>query len=616
MLMKKIFCVATLFPSLLIATSVVFASSNASVVLSDYSDTVNQIVQDQKDSHVKPGVKPVKPGHPVKPKPKPKPPVVKPPKPKPPVVKPPVKPPVDTKPAYRAGVRAGSEEGRRKGKREGYSAGERQGEREGRLKGYREGDSAGLRAGKRDGWGVDQSAGTLKGSREGQNTGTNNGTRAGERRCYDEGYASSYNVAYADAKELGLQDSASYSSGYANGQAAASVIEVENGQKAGYQVGFSQRENELQNSFPDMAMKGVFSKSGLNLDTMGFSIEMARKGYSTPEERRAYDKGYKEGYRNTYRRAYDDAKRDGYRNKYQRAYRRAYDNQYSISYRRGYTEGREEGYQEAYSEAYNSAYSAYFYDYKNREYSGQRADGQRTGQEVGQREGFADGCAVQTKRGYNEGYAKTSAEVYPGAFEAGKQSGIDAADRYYQSNSVLKVFDVEFYDENQNGKFEASENIMMKADVRNFGFQSSSNLTIVVTSERGEIVLAADLSAEGVAGRTNAMLNLNIGKLYDVVAPDSDALFVTFTEKGNVVGDFRQVYARTNDNKVGIAAKDKTTVTKKATWFFPGTVTKLDRGEKVLITGDKKDYFKVNRAELGKGDWSKGYVKKDKLNLQ
>ncbi len=157
---------------------------------------------------------------------------------------------------------------------------------------------------------------------------------------------------------------------------------------------------------------------------------------------------------------------------------------------------------------------------------------------------------------------------------------------------------------------------MMKAEVRNFGFQTSDTLSIVVTSECGEIVLATDLSAEGVQGRANAELNINIGKLYDVVAPDSDALFVTFSEEGNRVGDFRQVYSRTNANKVGIAEKDGTKVTKKATWFFPGTVTKLNQGEKVLITGEKKNYFKVQRSEMGNGDWSEGYVKKGKLNFQ
>ncbi len=576
-------------------------------MLSDYSDTVNQIVQEQKDSHHKPGVKPTKPGHPVKPgvKPKPKP-EVKPPKPPQP------KPPVDTTHAYRDGMRAGSDEGTRKGRREGHSVGERVGERDGRRKGANEGASDGKRAGKRDGWGVDQSAGTLKGSREGQSTGTNNGTQAGERRCYDAGYASGYNVAYADAKDLGLQDTASYDSGYAKGQADAAVTEVENGQRAGYQAGFSQREAELQNSFS--AMKGVFEKSGLTMRTL--DLKMASKGYATQEEKRAYDKGYKEGYKKSYRRAYDDAERRGYKEKYDRAYRRAYDSQYSTSYRKGYTEGREQGYQEAYSMAYNSAYGAYYEEYKNKEYSSQRAQGLRNGNDVGQRDGFAAGCAVQSKLGYKAGYEKMSAEVYPGAFEAGKQSGIAAADKFYNENAVLKVFNITFYDEDNNGKFEANENIMMRAEVKNFGFQSSDSLTIVIESERGEIVLVPNLSADGVRGRANAMVNLNIGKLYDVVAPDSDALFVTFSEKGRLVGDFRQVYSRTNANKVGVVAKDKTLVTKKATWFFPGNVTKLNRGEKVIITGEKKDYYKVRRSEMSSGDWSDGYMKKGKLNLQ
>ena len=77
----------------------------------------------------------------------------------------------------------------------------------------------------------------------------------------------------------------------------------------GYQAGFSQREAELQNSFS--AMKGLFTKGDLTMRAMDLDVKMARKGYSTPEERRAYDRGYKDGYNKAYRRAYDNAKRDG-----------------------------------------------------------------------------------------------------------------------------------------------------------------------------------------------------------------------------------------------------------------------------------------------------------------
>ncbi len=607
-LMKKTFCAATLFPALLIASGAIFASSDGSVMqLSEANDSVREIFQEQKDFQGKRPPNGWHPGPPVQP---PQPPVQPPQPPQPSA-------PVDTSHAYRDGLRDGSEKGTREGRREGHAEGIRDGEWDGRRKGHSEGDFAGRAAGRRDGWGVDQSAGTLNGSREGQKTGTNNGIRAGERRCYDAGYTSGYNITYADAKELGLQDAASYSSGYAKGQADAAVIEAENGRKAGYRAGFSQRELELENSFTAMkAMSGAFEKNALTLRAMEFPIELARKGYATPEERQAYDKGYKEGYQRSYRRAYDDAEREGYNESYHRAYRWAYDSQYSISYRNGYAEGKEQGYQEAYSASYNSAYRAYYSEYSNREYAEQRAQGMSNGRAAGQKEGFAAGSAEQTKRGYKAGYEKTAAEVYPGAFDAGKQSGIAAADRYYSENAVLKVFDIVFYDENNNGKFEAGENIMMKAEVRNLGFQKSDAVAIAVKSERGEIVLVPGLRADGVGGRANAVLNLNIGRLHDVVAPNSDALYVTFSEKGKIVGDLRQPYSRTNSNKVGIVAEDDTWVTKKASVWFPVKVTALNRGDKVIITETKGNYYKVRKSEVSAGDWTEGYIHSDKLNLQ
>ena len=450
---------------------------------------------------------------------------------------------------------------------------------------------------------------------DGQNSGITNGTQTGQKRCYDEGYTGGYNSAFASAQQLGLQDAASYSAGFANGQADAAVTEAGNGQKAGYQAGFSLRETELQNTSIDTRV--LFSKSGLMRGvTTGLAIELARGGYATPEERRAYEEGYKEGYKRGYRRAYDDAKQEGYNERFSNAYRRAYDAQYSISYRYGFTEGKEKGYQEAYNSAYNTAYNAFFYEYSAREYSDQRALGLSNGRTVGQQEGFAAGCAEQTKLGYKAGYEKMAAEVYPGAFEAGKKAGIAAADKYYSENSVLKVFNVSFYDENNDGKFEANENVMMKAEVRNFGFQPSDTVTMVVKSERGEIVLVSDLRADSVGGRAKAAVNLNIGKLYDVVAPDADALFVTFSEKGRAVGDARQMYTRTNPNKVGVVAKDDTDVTKKDSWFFPGKITSLNRGEKVLILQQKGDYYKVRKSAFSGGSWNEGYIKSDKLNLQ
>lgn len=87
-------------------------------------------------------------------------------------------------------------------------------------------------------------------------------------------------------------------------------------------------------------------------------------------------------------------------------------------------------------------------------------------------------------------------------------------------------------------------------------------------------------------------------------------------ETGRRIGDHRQVYVRANANKVGIVAEDGTAVTKKAGWFFPGKITELDRGAKVLITGEKDDYYKVRKSDFLGGDWSEGYISKGKLDLQ
>ncbi len=580
---------------------VYFASGDAAVMdLSEVNSTLLKLV----DEHKAPQGKKPDRRRPDQP-PKPQPPNPQPPK------------PVDTTQAYNAGKRDGSEKGRREGRREGRRDGLRNGEWEGRRNGNNEGASAGHAAGKRDGWGVDQAAGTLNGSREGQSAGTKNGTRAGEDRCFDEGYSDAYNDAYAEARESGLQDAASYSAGYAKGQTDAAVIEVEKGRKAGYQAGFSQREKELHDSFPATnAMMHSFAMDSRGVALRNLPIELARGSFGTPEEKRAYDKGFQEGYRRAYRRTYGDAKRDAYDESYRRAYRWAYDSQYSSSYREGYADGKEQGYQEAYSAAYNSAYNAYFQEYKSREYADRRAAGKNDGRADGQKEGFAAGSAEQRKRGYNEGYQAKAAEVYPGAFKDGKQSGIKAAGRYYAENSVLEVSEASFYDEDGDGKFEAGENVMMRAEVKNFGFKQSDSVVIVVKSERGEIVLVPVLSADAVGGRAKALVDLKIGTLYDVVLPNSDALFVTFTEKDKPVGNFRQVYMRTNDNKVGVVAKDEADVTKKPTWFFPGKLATLKRGEKVLITGEKKGYWKVSKSAFLGGDWTKGYMNKKKLDLQ
>ncbi len=620
--MKKAFSAVALVPSLLIASSVIVASSDGSVTqLSEVADTVKQIQQEQgfQGKPLPPGHQPGHPGQPPKPPQPgqpghpPQPPVPQPPVPQPPQPPQPPKP-VDTTHAYNAGLRDGSDRGVREGRREGYAEGIDAGEREGRRNGYNDGDRTGRAAGERDGYNVDQAAGTQQGNIDGQSAGINNGTEAGKRRCYDEGYTTGYNAAYAEGKQQGLQDMGSYNAGFAKGQADASVIEAEKGQRAGYQAGFSQREAELQNSFNEVKVSGTMAARGVRGPDL--PIEMARNGYATPEERQAYDRGFREGYQRAYRRAFDDARRDGYNERYTLAYRRAYDNQYSISYRQGFIDGKEKGYKAAYRAAYNSAYAAFYAEYSGREYPDQRELGLGNGRATGYKEGFAAGSAEQNKVGYQAGYAKKASEVYPGAFEAGKQAGIAAADKYYAENSVVKLFNAAFYDEDNDGKFEAGENVMLRGELRNFGFRPSETVAVAVKSERGEIVLAADLRADSVAGRANAAVNLAVGRLYDVVAPDSDALYVQFSEKGRPVGDYRQMYTRTNPNKVAVINKDDTAIKEKAGWLFVGTVAKLNAGAKVLITGEKDDWYKVRKSDFVSGDWSEGFVKKGKLSIQ
>ncbi len=637
--MKKKFSAVALVPSLLIGTGVIFASSDGSITqLSDVSDSIKEIVQEQKDYGARPlppgfqpgqpgqpGFQPGQPVHPPKP-PKPdnpghpqppKPPVPQPPNPVHPQPPQPPQPPpqVDTTHAYNAGLRDGAERGGREGRREGHNDGVNAGEREGYQRGTREGDSAGRQNGYRDGYGVDQSMGTQRGNADGQAAGITNGTEAGKRRCYEEGYTSGYNTAYAAAQQAGLQDTASYNSGFAKGQADAAVTEVANGNKAGYQAGFSQRETELENSFPAGLDVRSFVAKGLTAASLELPIEMVRAGFATPEEKKAYDRGYREGYDRAYRRAYDDAKRDGYNERFPMAYRRAYDAQYSISYRDGFSQGKSEGYKAAYDAAYNSAYNSFHSEYSNREYADQRAQGLSNGRATGQTEGFEAGCAEQAKRGYKSGYEKKAAEVYPGAFEAGKQAGIAAADKYYAENSVLKVSGMAFYDENGDGKFEANENVLLRAELRNLGFRGSEPVIITVKTERGEMAVTADLKAESVGGRAKAAVSLNIGRIYDVAAPGSDALSVKFVEKGRTVGEYRQVYSRTNANKVGVVEKNDTPVRKKSN-VFSSTLAKLNKGDKVIILGEKDYYTKVRKSAFAGGEWTEGYVYTDKLTVQ
>jgi hypothetical protein len=290
--------------------------------------------------------------------------------------------------------------------------------------------------------------------------------------------------------------------------------------------------------------------------------------------------------------------------------------QFSISYRNGFAEGTEKGYQEAYHAAYNSAYSDYYEEYSSREYSDQRAQGMYAGQVAGHNEGFADGCAEQVKRGYKAGYEQTAAAVYPGAFAAGKVAGIAAANKYYAENAVLKVSDISFYDENGNGTFEAGENVMLRAELKNYGFQRSEAVAIAVKSERGEVLFVPNVLAGAVGGRGTGAVNVNVGRLSDIVAPGADAFYVTFAEKGRLVGDFRQPYTRVNNNKVGIVVKDNAKVRAKHQWLFSKKLATLPRGEKVIIIGKDGSWYKVRRSEAGQGDWTEGYIKSKRLSVQ
>lgn len=604
--MKKKYCALSLIPSLLVASSVVFASGNG-MQLSDVSDTVNKLMQEQKD--FQPGQQP-HPGfpgqhggdqgdqpQPPQPQPQPQP------------------PQVDTTQATNAGLKDGAERGAWEGRQRGYADGTEAGEREGYRRGTEEGDRNGRESGYRDGYTVDQSAGTQRGYADGQSAGITNGTNAGQKRCYDEGYTSGYNSSYPAAEQLGLQDAASFNAGFAKGQADAAAIEAQNGQKAGYQAGFSQRETELQSATFDARSLSV---GGLmrGFSTKGLDIDLARGGWATPQEQQAYQQAYQQGYQQAYQQAYEYAKRQGFEERFQWAYRRAYDSQFSVSYRYGFNEGKEKGYQDAYNAAYNRSYNDFYAEYKNREYPGQRSQGLSAGTANGQKEGFAAGSAEATKRGYKDGYAKKAAEVYPVAFEAGKQAGIAAADKFYAENSVVKTFNAVLYDENRNGQFEANENVGLTVELRNFGFQKSENVTMTVRSDRGEIALYPDLKAEGVGGRAKTVANLWLGRLFDVVAPDSDSLTVTFAEKGKTVGSARLVYMRTNANKVVVVSDDDADITKKDTWFFPGKITTLHRGDKALVIEQKGSYYKVRKSANMGGDWNEGFIKGDKVTLQ
>jgi len=45
-------------------------------------------------------------------------------------------------------------------------------------------------------------------------------------------------------------------------------------------------------------------------------------------------------------------------------------------------------------------------------------------------------------------------------------------------------------------------------------------------------------------------------------------------------------------------------------------VATLNRGDKVIITETKGDYYKVRKSEVNGGTWTEGYMNSDKLSLQ
>ena len=522
-------------------------------------------------------------------------------------------PPVDTTQAYNAGFRDGSNRGMIDGRRDGYSQGVRDGERDVEWRGRNDGERAGRDAGYRDGYNVDQSLATQRGNMDGQNAGINDGTSAGKKRCYDEGYTAGYNKSYSEGRDAGLNDTSSYNSGYSKGEDDAREIEPEKGRKAGYQAGFAQREKEIEDSFTTQGLSKGLSLKNISItgETKGISIDIVKGGFTTPEEQAAYDRGYREGYHQSYERAFEQAKREGYNEGYNRTYNRAYSSQFSISYMEGFNEGKEKGYQDAYNLAYNSAYDFYYNDYKKREYADERESGIRDGSEKGYKDGFNSGSKEQYSKGYSDGYKKVASEVYPSAFEEERKAGIEAADNYYSQNPVLKAYGVSFYDENGDGRFDANENIVLKGEIRNLGYQKSDVIFVSVKNARGEIRFISDLKLDAISQRSISTLNMVIGKIYDVASPGSDTLYVTFTHLNKNFGDYSQVYLITNANKVGIVLEDDTPVLKKA-----GEVTKLNRGEKVLIIGDKDNYYRVKKSDFSSGEWSEGYIKKGKLSLQ
>lgn len=512
-------------------------------------------------------------------------------------------------------------EGRMEGEMRGRQEGSREGRREGEMRGGNEGDRAGMDAGKSAGLQTDQTYATEKGASEGQTAGIANGQKNGQSRCYDEGYMPAYEASYKEAEKLGLADTASYSKGHEEGKANAATIEEKKGRKAGYQKGFALREDEIVNSFP-AAMQNSLSKGikSIMKDTAGVKlpIKMARGGYSTPEERRAYEQAFErareESFREAYRHAHERAYRDEYRHSYDEAYRASY----QTGYQKGFSEGKETAYRDAYNTAYNTQYNNFYYEYSRREYAESRIRGQQDGAANGQTNGFKDGCQANYDAAYKKGYEEVAAVVYPAAFQEGKLAGIAAAEKYYGENAVLKVGDVILADENGNGKFEAGENIIMKVNVRNLGFKNSDKINLAISSVKQEIVMSPNLGIGPVGQRADAPVELKLGTILDTVAPDQDTITIELTENGarEVLSRQEKSFVRSNTATVGIVTEDRAPVRDRAFLVFSSKIAKLNKGEKVIILDTGAAFYKVKKSMFSSGNWNKGYMVFSDLAIQ
>ncbi len=513
-------------------------------------------------------------------------------------------------------------EGRRDGEFRGRQDGSIEGRRDGERRGRDEGNTAGMNAGRTAGLSTDQSDAVSRGGRDGEAAGIEQGESNGKSRCYSEGYTPAYEASFSEAKKLGLSDTASYNQGYENGKAKAATIEESKGRKAGYQNGFAMREAEIVNSFPAPMQTTIAATEtkGISRDvsSVKLPIKMARGGYSTPQERRAYKEAYERAHNEAFRESYRHAKEMEYRREYRYAYDAAYNSNYQAGYQTGFSEGKEAAYQAAYRTEYNTRYNYAYYDYSSREYADSRSRGQQEGLVNGKENGFKAGCEEAFDTAYKKGYQDAAAVVYPKAFQAGKMAGIAAAEKYYAENAVLKVGDVTLSDENGNGKFEAAENIIMKVSVRNLGFKTSDKISISAASGKKDIVISPNLVAGPVGQRADLSFEVKLGTILDTVASDQDTVAIDFIENGvsDVLSHQEKSFVRYNVATIGVVTEDRAPVTEHAALIFTAKLAKLHIGDKVIIREKGAVFYKVRKPMFTPGDWSKGYMKISDLVLQ